>query len=90
MACLRNHEYCRSQSRSTLKKRVNQITGTAVLSALFAETGEVTEIKVISGLPHGLSERAVEAAKQIKFVPAESNGKKIPLRITLEYNFNLY
>lgn len=57
---------------------------------MFAETGEVTDIQVIRGLSHGLNERCIEAAKQIKFVPAESNGKKISFRMGLEYNFNLY
>lgn len=74
----------------TEEARKNQITGVVVLSAVFSETGELTEIKVMNGLSHGLTERAIEAAKLIKFVPAESNGKKIPFRIVLEYYFNLY
>jgi TonB family protein len=61
-----------------------------VLSALFSENGEVTDIQLIKGLSHGLNERAIDAAKRITFVPAESNGKKVSFRITLEYNFNLY
>ena len=52
--------------------------------------GEVTEVKVVEGLSHGLTERAIEAAKRITFVPAESNGKKVSFRMTLEYYFNLY
>lgn len=74
----------------TEEARQNQITGTVVLSAVFSETGEVTNIQVIRGLSHGLNERAIEAARRITFVPAESNGKKISYRMTLEYNFNLY
>lgn len=74
----------------TEEARQNQITGTVVLSVLLTETGEVTEIRVVRGLSHGLSERAIEAAKQIKFVPAESNGKKTSYKLILEYNFNLY
>ena len=74
----------------TEEARENQITGTVVLSAVLGETGQVTDIQVVKGLPHGLSERAIEAAKLIKFVPAESNGKKVPFKILLEYNFNLY
>lgn len=74
----------------TSEARENQITGTVVLSAVFAETGEVTDIQIIKGLSHGLNDRCIEAAKQIKFVPAESNGKKISFRMRLEYNFNLY
>jgi TonB family protein len=74
----------------TEEARQNQITGTVVLSVVFSETGEVTDIQVIRGLSHGLNERAIEAAKHITFVPAESNGKKIPYRMTLQYNFDLY
>jgi protein TonB len=74
----------------TEEARQNQITGTVVLSAVFSETGEVTNIQVIRGLSHGLNERAIEAAKRITFVPAESNGKKVSFQMTLEYNFNLY
>jgi TonB family protein len=74
----------------TEEARQNQVTGTVVLSALFTETGEVSEIKVTQGLSHGLNERAIEAAKRITFVPAESNGKKVSFRMILEYNFNLY
>ena len=74
----------------TEEARQNQITGTVVLSVVFAETGQVTDIQVVKGLSHGLSERAIEAAKLIKFIPAESNGKKVPFKILLEYNFNLY
>ena len=74
----------------TEEARKNQITGTVVLSALFSETGEVTDIQVIRGLSHGLNERAIDAAKRITFVPAESDGKKVSFRMTLEYNFNLY
>ena len=74
----------------TEEARQNQITGTVVLSAVLSETGEVTDIQVIKGLSHGLNERAIDAAKHITFVPAESNGKKVSFRMTLEYNFNLY
>lgn len=74
----------------TEEARKNQVIGKVVLSAVFSETGEVTEVKVIEGLSHGLTERAIEAAKRITFVPAESNGKKISFRMTLEYYFNLY
>jgi hypothetical protein len=38
----------------------------------------------------GLTERSIEAAKKIKFIPASKDGKFVPQAITLEYNFNLY
>jgi TonB family protein len=74
----------------TEEARNNKITGVVKLSATFKETGEVTDFVVISGLPHGLTERAVEAVKKIKFIPAEVNGKKVSCRVVLEYTFTIY
>jgi hypothetical protein len=45
---------------------------------------------VVQGLPDGLTERAIEAARKIKFVPASKEGKYVSMWMQLEYNFNLY
>ena len=70
--------------------RKNQVTGTVVLRAVFTSDGQVTDIKAVSGLPYGLTERAIAAARQIKFVPATKDGRPVSMYIQLEYNFNLY
>jgi TonB family protein len=70
--------------------RRNQITGTVVLKVVFNGKGQVTNINVVSGLPHGLTERAVAAARQIRFIPAVKDGRKVSMWMQLEYNFNLY
>lgn len=70
--------------------RQNQVTGTVVLRALFSSSGQVTEIHVVAGLPDGLSERAIAAAKQIRFVPATKDGHPVSMWMELQYNFNLY
>jgi TonB family protein len=67
--------------------RRNQITGTVVLKVVFTGKGRVTNINVVSGLSHGLTERAVAAARQIRFIP---DGRKVSMWMQLEYNFNLY
>src|SRR5262249_46683736 len=54
--------------------RKNQITGVVVIRAVFASSGQVTNIHVVSGLPYGLTERAIAAAKSIKFIPATKDG----------------
>jgi len=68
----------------------NQITGTVVLKVVFASNGSVTNIRTVSGLPYGLTERAIAAARQIKFVPATKDGHQVSMWMQLEYNFNLY
>ena len=70
--------------------RKNQITGTVVLKVVFASSGQVTNIRTVSGLPYGLTERAIAAARQIKFVPATKDGHQVSMWMQLEYNFNLY
>src|SRR5437868_754111 len=70
--------------------RKNQITGTVVLKVVFSSNGQVTNIRTVSGLPYGLTERAIAAAHQIKFVPATKDGHQVSMWMQLEYNFNLY
>jgi TonB family protein len=70
--------------------RKNQITGTVVLRAVFSSGGTVTNIHAVSGLPDGLTERAIAAARQIRFVPATKDGHPVSMWMELQYNFNLY
>ncbi|MDT5059855.1 MAG: hypothetical protein QOH63_562, partial [Acidobacteriota bacterium] len=44
----------------------------------------------VSGLPNGLTERAIAAARQIRFTPAMKDGHAVSQYIQIEYNFNLY
>ncbi|HEX4900675.1 MAG TPA: energy transducer TonB, partial [Pyrinomonadaceae bacterium] len=74
----------------TEEARKNQITGTVVLRAVFTSGGQVTSIRAVSGLPYGLTERAIAAARQIRFTPATKDGRPVSMYIQLEYNFNLY
>lgn len=74
----------------TESARKNQITGTVVLRAVFSSSGSVTNISTIRGLPDGLTERAIAAAKQIRFTPAMKDGHPVSMWMQLEYNFNLY
>jgi TonB family protein len=74
----------------TEEARKNQVTGTVVLRAVFTSGGQVSNIRAVSGLPFGLTERAIAAARQIKFAPATKDGRPVSMYIQLEYNFNLY
>jgi TonB family protein len=74
----------------TERARSHLVVGTVVLKVVFAASGKVTNIRVVQGLPDGLTERAIEAARKIKFVPASKEGKYVSMWMQLEYNFNLY
>lgn len=70
--------------------RRNQITGSVVLRVVFSRSGEVTNIRAINPLPFGLTERAIAAARLIRFRPAMKDGQPVNVFMQLEYNFNLY
>ncbi len=74
----------------TEEARKNQVTGTVVLRAVFTSGGQVSNIRAVSGLPYGLTDRAIAAARLIKFSPAMKDGRAVSMYIQLEYNFNLY
>ena len=70
--------------------RQNQVTGTVVLRVVFTAEGTVKHFLVVEGLPYGLTEAAISAARKIKFTPATVDGRPVSMFIQLEYNFDLY
>jgi TonB family protein len=70
--------------------RRQHATGPVILKCVFAANGEVTNIKVIKGMPWGLTEKAIEAAKKVRFIPARKDGQFVSVRMEITYNFGLY
>jgi TonB family protein len=79
----------RVEPHYTKKARKHRVEGTVILRCVFSSIAKVTNITVASGLPDGLTEEAIEAARRIKFKPAMRNGKPVSMWMQLEYNFNL-
>jgi hypothetical protein len=46
-------------------------------------------VSVVRGLPDGLTEQAIAAAREAKFKPAMKDGKPVPYWVVLEMGFNL-
>lgn len=68
---------------------VNRLKGTVVLSAFFSAKGWLSDFKVVRGLPDGLTRRAMEALKLVRFSPASLNGALVDTRESIEFEFNL-
>jgi TonB family protein len=79
----------REKAEYTQEARDNGVEGKVQLSVVFGADGQIKEIRVLRGLPHGLTEKAIEAAKKIRFEPAIKDGQPVEVRATLEYSFNL-
>jgi TonB family protein len=80
----------KAEPRYTESARKYGVQGTVVLRAVFSKEALVTNIKVVKGLPHGLTQSAIAAAKGIEFTPASKDGHPVSQYMQLEYNFNLY
>ena len=80
----------REKAKYTEEARQNRIQGTVMLNIVFGADGVVHNIRVVRGLPMGLTETAIEAAQRIRFHPATENGKAVSVSATLEFSFALY
>jgi len=56
-----------------------------VLTALFCGSGKVVKIAIKQPVSDSIDAKAIEAAKIIRFVPAEQGGNKVSRRLILEY-----
>jgi TonB family protein len=74
----------------TNEARQNSITGSVRLRVIFLASGQVGNISVISGLPYGLTESAITAAKGIRFEPAKVNGVPQSTTKVMQYSMTLY
>ncbi|HEU4596040.1 MAG TPA: energy transducer TonB [Pyrinomonadaceae bacterium] len=74
----------------TEEARKNNVTGVVRLRAVLSSGGSVTNISVVKGLPDGLTEKAISAARNIRFQPAQKDGRTVSQFVILEYNFNIY
>jgi TonB family protein len=74
----------------TEEARKNNVTGEVLLRLVLTSSGTVTSIQPVKRLPDGLTEKAIEAAKRIQFIPAEKDGHKVSQYVVISYNFNIY
>lgn len=66
------------------------ITGGVELSVTFDHDGRISAVSPIRKLPFGLTENAIRAAKEIRFTPAERDGKPVSVTRNVIYTFTIY
>ncbi len=77
-------------ARYTDAARSAKIEGSVTLKVTFLESGNIGHISVVKGLPHGLTEEAISAAKRIQFEPARLNGKPVTVTKQIDFPFSLF
>ena len=70
--------------------RANNVQGDVRLKVTLLANGQVGSITVVKGLPDGLTEQAIAAARQLRFQPAKIDGVPVPKTITIDYSFTIY
>ena len=70
--------------------RQANIQGTVILRVTFLASGQIGSISPVKGLPSGLTEQAIAAARRISFEPAKRNGIGQSVTRQIEYTFSIY
>ena len=77
------------QPQYTEIARKARIQGVVIVQAIIDKDGNVTNVKLLKGLPMGLGEAALDAIKKWRFRPATLNGKPVAVYYNLTVNFQL-
>lgn len=73
----------------TEEARRAQVEGAVRLSVVLNANGTVSDIRVARELGYGLDEKAIEAARDLRFIPAQKDGHVVSVRVFLEFKFTL-
>jgi len=73
----------------TEEARRAQVEGAVKLSVVLNANGTVSDITVARALGYGLDQKAIEAARELRFAPAQKDGHAVSVRIFLEFKFTL-
>lgn len=69
--------------------RLARVQGVVILQTIINRQGEVTDIRVLKGLPSGLTEAAVSAVSQWRFRPATLEGEPVAVHYLITISFNV-
>lgn len=79
----------RPRPNYTEEARKNKIQGSVLVEVVIGTDGAVKQVRVIRGLPDGLTENAIQAAYQLRFRPAMRSGQPVQTRKRVTLDFNL-
>ena len=72
-----------------LEARRNRKQGFVILKMALSASGKISRVRVLRGLPVGLTESAIKAACKMEFKPAMKDGQSVSQWVTAEYVFRL-
>jgi TonB family protein len=73
----------------TEEARQRNLEGEVLLEIVVRRDGSVSDVKLISGLPSGLNDRAIAAVRQWRFSPATRLGQPVDVIVEVAVEFKL-
>ncbi|MCA1568013.1 MAG: energy transducer TonB [Acidobacteria bacterium] len=71
--------------------RRHGVQGEVKLRIILGADGKIRgPVEVLEGLPYGITEQAIKAARRIEFEPARKDGRPVSQYVTVVYHFHLY
>ena len=70
--------------------RKNNIKGTVRVRVQFLANGQIGSVTPINSLGYGLTEKAIAAARSIRFEPPKKNGQPYAVTKVIDFNFTIY
>ena len=67
----------------------NKIEGTVELEVVITKGGLVGDVRVLKGLPDGLTEEAIQCVRQWSFVPAKLKGEPVDMIADINVDFKI-
>ena len=80
----------KQKAQYTDAARTNGVQGTVTLRVTFLASGGIGSITTVKGLPHGLTEQAIAAARNMKFEPEMAGGVARTTTRPVSFTFNIY
>ena len=77
------------QPRYSEKARQAGVQGMVIVEAIIDELGQVTNVRLVRGLPMALDLAAIQAIQQWRFKPALLDGRPVKVFYTLTVNFSI-
>ncbi len=74
----------------TDEARQQNVRGTVILRVTFQANGSIGSVSTMKGLPYGLTEKAIAAARQIRFTPQLQSGQPVTVNKVVHFNFTIY
>lgn len=79
--------YKRIKPLYTADANLFAVTATVDLQLDLDEKGNILRTEIVRWAGYGLDEAVIDAVRKMNWRPAERNGKPLPLRVLLRYNF---